>query len=164
MDLVNPARLMPATADHLPIVKRIAEHAYAKYVERIGKPPAPMYDDYEGHLAHGNLHVLERGGEVVAFVVYWEEAGALFLDNVAVLPDFQGTGVGSAFLIAIEDLARKRGIRHLDLYTNTKMVENVELYKAAGFDVTEYRTEKGFERVYMRKTILGPETIGPSLK
>ena len=37
--------------EHVPAIRAMVQAAYAKYVERIGRPPAPMLADYEKMLA-----------------------------------------------------------------------------------------------------------------
>ena len=46
-------------------LKQIAELAYAKYVPRMHKPPAPFFYDYAAIADEGMTHVLERDGKVV---------------------------------------------------------------------------------------------------
>lgn len=50
-------------------------------------------------------------------------------------------------------LSRNGGFDTVTLYTNERMTENIELYKKLGFEETERRLEKGYHRVYMRKTV-----------
>lgn len=50
-------------------------------------------------------------------------------------------------------LSRNGGFGAVTLYTNERMTENIELYKKLGFEETERRLEKGYHRVYMRKTV-----------
>ena len=54
-----------AAVEDVPAIKRIVLAAYEKYIPRIGKPPAPMTDDYHGHVASGNVWVLELDGELL---------------------------------------------------------------------------------------------------
>src|SRR5215213_8413118 len=76
-------------------VRRLVHDAYAHYVERLGKPPGPMLDDYERRIAAGQAWVLEDGGTVAGVLVLEDaEGSALLLDNVAVPrpPKARGTG------------------------------------------------------------------------
>ncbi len=41
-----PRFIRPAAIADLPAVERIVRRSYAEYIERIGKPPGPMADDY----------------------------------------------------------------------------------------------------------------------
>ena len=51
-------------------VERIVRDAYGIYVERIGKPPAPVLDDYAALIADGAVSVLEDAdGRLAAIIV-----------------------------------------------------------------------------------------------
>ena len=43
-------QIRPADAQDVPAMTQIVAAAYQRYVERIGKPPAPMLDDYRKHV------------------------------------------------------------------------------------------------------------------
>ena len=48
-----------------------------------------------------------------------------------------------------EEEARKKEFTSLVLYTHQLMAENIELYKRFGYVETDWRTEKGYPRVYI---------------
>ena len=50
-------------------VERIVREAYGKYVERIGKPPGPMLDDYASLIADGRVSALEEADRTIAAVL-----------------------------------------------------------------------------------------------
>ena len=70
-------------ADHAGIVALVHE-AYAVYVPRIGRPPAPMLEDYGALIGDGRVHVLEDETGIVGVLVLIPEERAMLLDNVAV--------------------------------------------------------------------------------
>jgi GNAT superfamily N-acetyltransferase len=145
--------IRPATAREAPTVAAIVDAAYRHYIARIGKPPGPMLDDYAALVAAGKVWVHDDGSGIGGIVVLEDQDGALLLDNVAVAPDRQGTGVGRALILFAEDTAKARGFDRVRLYTHAKMIENIALYLRIGF-VEMYRTtEKGFDRVYMEKPL-----------
>jgi N-acetylglutamate synthase-like GNAT family acetyltransferase len=79
-------------------VEAIVAAAYGKYVERIGKPPGPMLDDYAALIAAGAVSVWsEPNGAVTALIVLLPQPDHLLLDNIAVRPDRQGQGLGRQF-------------------------------------------------------------------
>ena len=127
--------------------------AYVPYVERIGRPPGPMLDDYDRVVREHRAYVLEEGGEIVGALVLIEKEDGLLLDNVAVLPARHGEGIGRRLLEHAESEARRLGYGHLDLYTHERMTENVALYARIGYVEVDRRTERGFPRVYMRKRL-----------
>jgi ribosomal protein S18 acetylase RimI-like enzyme len=72
---------------------------------------------------------------------------------VAVHPAYQGQGIGRRLLQLAEVEALRQGFAHIDLYTHERMTENIALYQRLGYVETARRTEKGYQRVYMRKTL-----------
>ena len=149
--MIRPARPEDAGA-----IRRLAQCAYGHYVARMGKPPGPMLDDYDGRVAAGQAWVLEENG-MLAGVLVLEDAGdgTLLLDNVAVAPSAQGKGLGRALIAFAEAEAQRRGLREVRLYTNVLMTENLALYGRLGFRETGRVSEKGYERVYMAKAAAG---------
>jgi GNAT superfamily N-acetyltransferase len=137
-------------------VAACVEAAYRHYVERNGKYPAPMLDDYARVIAEHDVTVAERGGEIAGVLVVREAEEGFLLDNIAVRPDCQGAGVGRRLLELAESKARAAGHDSLYLYTQEIMVENLKLYARIGYVEYARRHEVGLDRVYLRKQ-LAPE-------
>jgi len=150
---MNAIRL--ARADEAGTVRDLVRAAYAHYVPRIGREPAPMTDDYARRIADGQAWVLERDGVLAGVVVLEETVERFLLDNVAVASAFRGTGVGQELLKFAEAEARRRGPPPPLLYTNAAMTENIALYGRIGYVETGRVGEKGFRRVYMAKGLAG---------
>jgi ribosomal protein S18 acetylase RimI-like enzyme len=149
-------RLRPATAADVPRLAEIARGAYARYVERLGgRRPRPMSEDYAAVVAGKQVLVAERGGEPVGLVVLEVDDEGFVVDNVAVDPAHEGTGVGRALLRAAEAEARRAGFDSIYLYTHERMTENVALYERIGY--VEYdRRAHGRDAdllVYLRKPL-----------
>lgn len=154
------ARIGRAEPGDIAAVKRIARAAYAHYVARIGREPAPMVDDFAAHLAAGQLWVARTAGassRVVGFVVARPCGGPgtshWHLSNVAVDPKAQGSGLGGRLIAHVEATARAAGARAVELYTNARMTENQRLYPRLGYTETGRGTEDGFDRVFYRKEL-----------
>jgi GNAT superfamily N-acetyltransferase len=113
----------------------------------------PMDEDYGEVLGRGDTWVAEADGVVAGVLVLAAEPGCLLVENVAVDPPRQGEGVGRALLAHAEDEARDRGLPSLRLYTNVKMVENIDLYKRLGYEETRRGGESGFARAFMEKNL-----------
>ena len=62
-------------------------------------------------------------------------------------------GYGRKLVDFAEAYTRRRGFGAIKLYTHVKMTENVGIYTKLGYRETHRATEKGFERVYMRKDL-----------
>jgi ribosomal protein S18 acetylase RimI-like enzyme len=143
-----------ATGADEPAIRACAEAAYARYVEAIGRKPAPMVADFAARIAAGRVHVAtDPAGRVTGFVIFHAEGRAMLLENVAVLPALAGQGIGGALIRFCEDTARRRGLDAVRLYTNAKMTDNLALYPRLGYVEVDRRTEDGFDRVFFEKRL-----------
>lgn len=139
-------------ADAEPVAACV-QRAYQHYVERIGRPPGPMLDDYARVIAEREVYVAEAGGQIVGVLVLGPADEGFLLDNIAVSPDVQGRGLGRRLLDLAEARARAAGFTSIYLYTHEKMVENQAIYSKTGYVEYERRTEGGLTRVFMRKQL-----------
>lgn len=136
-------------------IEALVQAAYSVYIDRIGKPPGPMLDDYGGLIERGAVSVLEeRGGVIVGLIVLLPASDHLLLDNVAVRPDRQGSGLGRRLIAFAESEAGRLGYGELRLYTHAAMTENIALYRRLGFEETGRGREAGYDRIFMRKRLL----------
>jgi len=83
-----------ASLDDISRIRSIARAAYAKYVHRMGREPAPMAADYEGEVSARRVVVIDVDGSVSGYMVAWPEADAYFIDNIGIEPEAQGKGLG----------------------------------------------------------------------
>ncbi|KND86768.1 hypothetical protein TOPH_08610, partial [Tolypocladium ophioglossoides CBS 100239] len=154
---IKGTTLARAKAEDVPDIKKMVTAAYSKYVERMGKPPAPMVADYDQLLQTCDIFVLrtdEADKHVGSIVLSVEsDSDAVQINNLVVDPAAQGRGFGRALIGCAEDLARAKGRTALTLYTNVKMYENFGLYAKMGFEEIDRRTEAGYQRVYFRKEL-----------
>lgn len=143
----------PAVVADVPALAEVARRAYAPYVERMGEEPAPMTADYRAVVARGEVWVAEDGRQILGMLVLSAEPGYLLVENVAVVPEAQGRGVGKALMRLAEDRAAASGLAELRLYTNAAMTENLTYYPRRGYVETHRGEEGGFQRVFFRKRI-----------
>lgn len=144
-----------ATAADAHEVQRCADEAYAPYVARIGRRPAPMTADFAGQIALGRVRVAVDATDAIlgyAALLLTADGDAL-LESVAVFAAARGRGVGRALITRCEDDARAHGAAGLALYTNAAMVENLTLYPRLGYAEAARRREDGFDRVFFRKSL-----------
>jgi GNAT superfamily N-acetyltransferase len=143
--------IRPALLDDTASVAACVRAAYAGYVERIGREPAPMGADYEALITAGAVWVAHDAGDVVGVLVLHALGDALLIENVAVRPDRQGRGLGRALMRFAEEHARRAGLSEVTLYTNARMTENLRFYPALGYAETGRGVQDGFDRVFYRK-------------
>jgi GNAT superfamily N-acetyltransferase len=134
-------------------VEACVHAAYRHYIERIGRLPGPMLDDYAQVIRENQVHVAESGGELAGILVLQVAEEGFLLENIAVAPAFQGKGVGRVLLELAEAEARRQGFGSIYLYTHEKMTENQALYAKIGYLEFDRRVEQGLARVYMRKAL-----------
>jgi ribosomal protein S18 acetylase RimI-like enzyme len=147
------ATIRPAEIQEAGAVTMLVREAYAKYVGRIGREPAPMLVDYEAAIMARETWVLVEGDETSGVLVMRPENDHLFVETVAVRPDRQGSGLGRRLMAFVEEAARGRGLREIQLYTNEKMEENLPFYRSLGFEETGRRFDEGYRRVFMKKRL-----------
>ncbi len=130
-----------------------AVQAYAIYVPRIGKKPAPMVADFQTQIDEGKVDVLIKESDLRGFIVHYPCDDHVHIENVALLPADQGKGYGRTLIAFAEDRARQQGFDRVELYTNQMMTENLSFYPALGYVEIDRRREDGFDRVYYRKEL-----------
>ena len=146
-------RIVPAQPADAAAVSGCVRAAYAEYVERIGREPAPMAADYAALIAAGEVWVVRAGAAIAGVLVLRPQPPSLLLENVAVAPGQRGRGLGRALIAFAEERARAAGLDAVTLYTNERMTENLTLYPALGYTETGRGVEDGYARVYFRKPV-----------
>ncbi|KAL6875472.1 acyl-CoA N-acyltransferase [Trichoderma longibrachiatum] len=160
----NGLRIRRAKLDDIPPLRAIVNASYTKYIDRIGKPPAPMLADYAKLLDTRDIFILEATSEgedgnsvvqMVGSIILGVDAegDAVGVNNLVVEPAAQGRGYGRVLMDFAEEVAREKGLSFVSLFTNVKMHENIGLYLKLGYEETGRRTEDGYERAYFRKQL-----------
>ncbi|KAK6822522.1 acetyltransferase [Apiospora arundinis] len=134
---MSDVEVIRATREHVPAIRAMVQAAYSKYVERIGRPPAPMLADYEKILDEGVQEVwvlvlqitsveaipsslppqfcrrAEGSPPALGSIIVAPDshcAAAIKVNNLVVDPDSQGKGYGRVLMGFAEELARTRGV------------------------------------------------------
>jgi len=134
-------------------LRSLVRAAYAHYVPRLGREPAPMTDDYAARIAAGEAWLLEVDDKPIGALVLEDTDEGLLIDNIAIAAEARGTGQGRHLMVFAEDEARRRGHARIWLYTNEKMVENILLYTRLGYRETHRAEQHGHRRVFMEKPL-----------
>src|SRR5262245_24259802 len=85
-------------------VNACVQAAYAPWVERIGRKPLPMLQDYALVIREQHVVIAEADGELAGVLVLAETDEGFLIDNVAVPPQEEGSGHR-------QGIARPRGAR-----------------------------------------------------
>ena len=151
--MVFDVAIRPATAGDVPAVTRCVCAAYLQYIERVGKQPSLMLQDYASVLRSSQVHVAERERRILGVLELVVTDEGFLLDSIAVDPSAQGTGVGRRLFEFAEHEARRQGYDSIYLMTNEKMTENQALYSRIGYILFDRRVVHGYSRVVMRKVL-----------
>ncbi|MCY3634004.1 MAG: GNAT family N-acetyltransferase [bacterium] len=141
-----------------PGVRACVDAAYAPYVERMRKPPAPTLDDSTDLINSGVVYVATLADRLVGLIVLWPKKDHLYIDNVAVLPQAQGAGIGAALLGFADAQAQRVGQNEIRLYINEKMTENLEYYPKKGYRETHRASDAGYQRIYYSRFLDSQQT------
>jgi N-acetylglutamate synthase-like GNAT family acetyltransferase len=137
----------------LPAIRAVVDEAFSKYIERIGRPPAPMTADYAALLESSRVWVIESGASIVGLLITQNRGDHLLLENIAVAPGTQGSGFGKQLLARAELDAAEQGLAEVRLYTNEAMTENLTYYPRHGYRETDRATQDGYRRVFFSKPV-----------
>ncbi len=152
---MEPIALRPAVPRDVPGITECVCEAYMPLIERVGRQPGPMVDDYMDVLRHCQVHIAVAKDQTIGVVVLAKTHEGLRIDNIAVRPAFKRRGIGRMLLEFAETEARRQGYDSIYLYTNESLVENIELYCRIGYVEYDRRPDCGFPRVFMRKPLTG---------
>ena len=144
-------RIRLANLDDLECVQKCASAAYSKYIERMGREPAPMLVDFSEQIRAGFVYVSLNYSVLSGYVVFYPAEEGLHLESVAVHPSHRGQGIGKILVEFVEQAARDQGLDSVELYTNEAMTENLTLYSKLGYTEVARHQQDGFNRVFFRK-------------
>lgn len=104
---------------------------------------------------HENLGcVAVDSGRIVGAVRARRDGSLLLIGRLAIAPDQQGGGIGSALLDAVEERGRREGADTAELFTGHLSEANLRLYERQGY-AEHIRSDDGGE-IYLRKDLAPP--------
>lgn len=152
-----PLELRPAEPHEAAAIAGIVRAAYARWVPAIGREPLPMRVDYDKALQEHRFDVVAEGGRtdgrIVGVIETMQRADHIWIENVAVAPEAQGSGIGRRLLDHAERLARAAGCLEARLLTNAAFEANVALYRRLGYVVDREEEFLSGITVYMSKKL-----------
>jgi hypothetical protein len=150
--ICRPMIRPPSRADRA-AVETIVRDAYSIYVDRIGKPPGPMLDDYaaliDAERSACSKSPMARSPRSSCCC----RSPTICCSTISPCARPTGQGFGRRLIAFAEAEARRLGYRELRLYTHEKMTENIALYTRLGFVETGRGHDAGYDRVFMTKRL-----------
>ena len=93
-------------------------------------------------------------GRMVGAVRARHDGPLLLIGRLAIAPDMQGEGIGTALLSAVEDRGRNLGCRTAELFTGSLSEANIRLYERCGYrQADRIPGDDGTEQVFLRKPL-----------
>lgn len=131
-------------------LKECMHAAYKVYTHRLGdKTLPPMAVDYRDEIRSFPVWVAESDGNLVGGLILMPEDEHMTIANIAVHPQFQGSGLGRGLMEFGETEAKQKGYSELRLATHILLTENLLLYSHLGWS----EIGRDESRVYMKKII-----------
>ena len=149
--------LRPADPQEAAAIAGIVRAAYARWVPAIGREPLPMRVDYDKALHEHRFDVVVAtvadGQTIVGVIETMQRNDHIWIENVAVAPEAQGSGIGRLLLDHAERIAMAAGCFEARLLTNAAFEANVALYRRLGYAVDREEPYLNGTTVYMSKKL-----------
>jgi GNAT superfamily N-acetyltransferase len=132
-----------------------ADKAFAEPKEIAPYNGARGNEDLLDQIHARNIYVIcsqsHRG--IVGYISLLHIRDHLFVDSLAVLPEYQGDGFGTQLLLWAEQEAARLGLTSVQLFTKQIPVETFAFYAHRGFTETDRCDSDGIARVFYRKDV-----------
>lgn len=150
---MSDVTMRTALPDDAAAIRALVRAAYAKWVPIIGREPRPMQADYDAAIRGHRFDLMEEAGQLIALIETEARPDHFWIENIAVLPEARGRGLGRQLLAHAEVLARAAGLTELRLLTNGRMTSNRALYRSVGYIETAEEPFMESSVVYMSKRL-----------
>lgn len=117
-------------------------------------PLTQTLEELEAELVENTGCVALAGTRMVGAVRARVDRDLLLVGRIAIAPDMQGHGLGTALLEAVEERGRAAGATEAELFTGSLSEANLRLYEREGYVESErVQGDGGVEQVFMRKPL-----------
>ncbi len=137
--------------EHILPLQKLAYQSEAKIYENYSIPPMTqsikeIRDEFTSHVFLKAVYEKNIIGSVKAYF----DDNSCFIGRLIVHPEFQGKGIGTKLMNAIEDHFSEA--QRYELFTGTKSIRNICLYKRLGYKpFKEQGVNKSLTLIYMEK-------------
>jgi predicted N-acetyltransferase YhbS len=144
----------------IPAILAVIKEAFREYQGKLIPPSSAERKTIEivrAELAEATALVAEVDGQIGGCVFYRPQAGAIYLDRLAVLPQYRRRGMATALLARVEAKARDLGFASLTLSVRLALEGQQRFYERLGFVAAGQDSHPGFTEptsLKMKKTLL----------
>ncbi len=124
-----------ARASDSEFIFTVKKAAYREYVEQVwGWDDNYQWERHNKEFASHDFHIIQFNGTDVGILVISHTSDALKINQIYILPEYQGKGIGSACLARIIDDANleEKSVVLQVLKVNTR---GIDLYRRLGFTI-----------------------------
>ncbi|MCO7203539.1 GNAT family N-acetyltransferase [Microbacterium sp. CnD16-F] len=155
---MSTARIRPITVDDAGEVLTLQRAAFvqeALIYDAVDMPPLTQTLDEVRAELEDNLGCVALDGErMVGCVRARVDGDLLLIGRIAIAPDQQGSGLGTALLSAVEERGREAGATTAELFTGSLSEANLRLYEREGYEESErVPGDDGTAQVFLRKQL-----------
>lgn len=147
--------IAPADAGEVLTLQRAAFVQEALIYDAVDMPPLTQtLDELRAELVENLGCVALDGTRIVGAVRARLDDGLLLVGRIAIAPDQQGSGLGTALLDAVEQRGREAGATEAELFTGSLSEANLRLYEREGYVESERVPQGGgTDQVFLRKPL-----------
>ena len=155
---MSTARIRPISIDDAGEVLTLQRAAFvqeALIYDAVDMPPLTQTLDEVRAELEDNLGCVALDGErMVGCVRARVDGDLLLIGRIAIAPDQQGSGLGTALLSAVEERGRDAGATTAELFTGSLSEANLRLYEREGYEESErVPGDDGTAQVFLRKQL-----------
>ncbi|MDR0776913.1 MAG: GNAT family N-acetyltransferase [Azonexus sp.] len=136
------SNITSAKIDDAEAILSLQKHAYeseAKLYNDWAIPPLTQpLDSLKAEILAGGVLKYSQGGAIIGSVRASLQDGKCEIGRLIVAPEFQGQGIGSALLTAIE--AKFLYAHGFELFTGSRSEGNIRLYRRHGYEIVTTKT------------------------
>lgn len=129
----------------------IRKETLGEYLKKIKKKKVMLKDarikkEFSGFFNKRRMFlVAEENGAMAGYLTgtflknAWQKTS--YVDDVFILKEFRGRGIGSKLIKKFMDLSKTRGVRRFMLGVDVRNEKAIKLYKKLGFKISQYGVE-----------------------
>lgn len=134
--------------EDIPRILYVIKTAFAEQRGKVNPPSSAERKTIgivEQELQKAKALVVEIKNEIIACVFYQPKGNSIYVDRLAVLPEFRKQGIGKMLMCEVEKLATELGFTKLSLSVRIELTDQQKYYSKMGYKLSVYKSHKGFK-------------------